>query len=58
MLGLAMKQEGIFRHPTPLALAKLINVPQGFQSFARDYLRVPNTKFIKKNNYNPCDNST
>lgn len=48
MLRLAMKQEGIFRQLTPLALAQLINVPQGYQSFAPDYLKEPNTKFTQK----------
>jgi len=48
ILRLAMKQEGIFKQLTPVALAQLINMPQGYQSFAPDYLKEPNTKFTQK----------
>jgi hypothetical protein len=52
MLRLAMKQEGIIKQLTPLALAQLINIPQPYESFAPDYLKEPNTNSRKKN-YNP-----
>ncbi len=48
MLRLAMKQEGIFKQLTPLALAQLINTPQAYESFALDYLKEHNTKFTQK----------
>ncbi len=48
MLRLAMKQEGIFKQLTPLALAQLINIPQAYESFAPDYLKEPNIKFPQK----------
>ena len=48
ILRLAMKQEGIFRQLTPIALAQLIDIPEAYQSFAPDYLKEPNTRFSKK----------
>lgn len=48
ILRLAMKQEGIFRQLTPIALAQLIDIPDVYQSFAPDYLKEPNTRFSKR----------
>lgn len=47
-LRMAMKQENIFSQLTPVMLAELIEVPQDYRKFAPDYLKEPNTKFLKK----------
>ena len=46
-LRLAMKQDSIFRHLTPQALAQLIQIPKIYEPFAPDYLKEPNTQFKK-----------
>jgi len=47
-LRVAMKQENIFEQLTPIALAQMIDVPQVYLPFAPDYLKEPNTKFLKR----------
>lgn len=47
-LRVAMKQENIFSQLTPITLAELIGVKAEYQPYAPDYLKEPNTKFVKK----------
>jgi hypothetical protein len=47
-LRVAIKQENIFTQLAPATLAELIDVPTVYRSFAPDYLKEPNTKFLKK----------
>lgn len=47
-LRVAIKQENIFTQLAPATLAELVDVPTVYRSFAPDYLKEPNTKFLKK----------
>jgi hypothetical protein len=47
-LRVVMKQENIFEQLTPIALAQMIGVPEEYLPFAPDYLKEPNTRFLKR----------
>ncbi len=47
-LRVVMKQENIFKQLTPIALAQMIDVPEEYIPFAPDYLKEPNTRFLKR----------
>jgi hypothetical protein len=47
-LRVVMKQENIFEQLTPIALAQMIDVPEEYLPFAPDYLKEPNTRFLKR----------
>lgn len=47
-LRVVMKQENIFKQLTPIALAQMIDVPEEYIPYAPDYLKEPNTRFLKR----------
>lgn len=47
-LRVVLKQENIFAQLTPLMLAQMIGVPEEYLPFAPDYLKEPNTRFLKR----------
>lgn len=47
-LRVLLKQENIFAQLTPIMLAQMIGVPEEYLPFAPDYLKEPNTRFLKK----------
>ena len=52
-LRVVMKQENIFRQLTPRVLAQMIEVPEEYLEFAPDYLKEPNTRFLKRDLKSP-----
>ena len=47
-LRVVLKQENIFAQLTPIMLAQMIGVPEEYLPFAPDYLKEPNTRFLKR----------
>ena len=47
-LRVVLKQENIFAQLTPLMLAQMIGVSEEYLPFAPDYLKEPNTRFLKR----------
>lgn len=47
-LRVILKQENIFAQLTPIMLAEMIGVPEEYLPFAPDYLKEPNTRFLKR----------
>lgn len=47
-LRVVLKQENIFAQLTPIMLAEMIGVPEEYLPFAPDYLKEPNTRFLKR----------
>lgn len=47
-LRVVLKQENIFAQLTPIGLAQMIGVPEEYLPFAPDYLKEPNTRFLKR----------
>ena len=46
--SLSVRQDGIFKLLTPIAVEELIQVPDPYRSNAPEFLKEPNTKFAKK----------
>jgi len=47
-LRLSLRQESIFQHLTPAAMASMLEIPEPYRPYAPDYLKEPNTKISKK----------
>lgn len=47
-LRLGLRQESIFQHLTPSAMAQMLEIPEPYRSHAPQFLKEPNTRFSKK----------
>ncbi len=47
-LRLGLRQESIFQHLTPSAMAQMLEIPEPYRSHAPQFLKELNTRFPKK----------